>query len=250
MDLHITKNTEWFNNPEVVEILGAFIGDGWIESDKDALYITGSPIEDKLYYDNYLAPLFSKYFINVKARHFPYWGVYGISTYKKRVINKAIDFGFYVGSKSKVVEIPPIVLYSNKKEVIKAVLRGIFDTDGSFWCERSRAKSSIEWKRTHNYHPEFRITSCSKNLLKQLKFLLDKLDIESKIVQKSIKGFKCNRNISNSYALNIRKIKEIEKWFKIIGTNNPRHKTRYTVWKKLGHLPPNTTIQERLILLK
>jgi intein/homing endonuclease len=237
------------NNPEIAEILGAFIGDGWIEKRGNALYITGSPTEDKEYYDLFLAPLFTTHFVDVKPKPFPYWGVYGIATYKKATINKAMSLGFQTGRKSLNARIPKEITNSSNEETIKAVLRGIFDTDGSFWCEKSRVKTSTEWKRKHNYHPEFRITSCSRNLLEQAQLLLQGLGIGSKVVQKAKKGFKNGRNINNSYALNIRKISEIEKWFTIVGTNNPRHQTRYQVWKKLGHLPPFTTIAERKAIL-
>lgn len=237
-------------NSEIAEILGAFIGDGWIESDKNGLYITGSPVEDKLYYDKHLAVLFSKHLSPVKPRNFTYWGVYGISTYKKEIIQKAIGYGFQIGHKSLTAEIPDYIFNLKDEEIIKAIIRGIFDTDGSFWCERSRAKTSTEWKRNHNYHPEMRITSCSRKLLEQIQSLLDVFRIESKVVQKSVKGSKCSRNINNSYALNIRRKDEIEKFFKIVGTNNPRHKTRYEVWKRIGYLQPNTTINGRLNILK
>lgn len=236
-------------NLEIAEILGAFIGDGWIESDGDALYITGSPSEDKDYYDNHLSRLFSKYFTSVKPKLFDYWGVYGIVTYKKQVINKALTFGFQKGRKCLIAEIPHEVFHSENEEVIKAVLRGIFDTDGSFWCEKSNAKTSIEWKRTHNYIPQIGISSCSKKLLEQILFLLNKLGIYSKIIAKSKQGFKCGRNVHDSYSLGIRRIGDVEKWFQIIGTNNTRHQTRYDVWKKWGYLPSRTTIKERLIIL-
>ena len=85
--------------------------------------------------------------------------------------------------------------------------------------------------------------------MEQIHVLLKRLDIESKIARKNKKGFKHNRNNNDSYALNIRKKIEIEKWFSIIGTNNPRHQTRYAVWKKLGHLPPRTTIKDRIKIL-
>ena len=101
-----TENKDLLTNPEIAEIFGAFIGDGWIESDKDALYITGSPTEDKEYYDKHLGPLFSKHFTLVNPKKFTYWGVYGIVTYKKEVINKAIILGFQVGHKSLVAKIP------------------------------------------------------------------------------------------------------------------------------------------------
>ena len=125
----------------------------------------------------------------------------------------------------------------------------MFDTDGSFWCDKSRAKTSTEWKRTYNYHPELSIVSCSKQLLEQSSYLLNKLGIESKVSLKQKAGIKCNRKINNSYRLRIRKIAEIEKWFDLIGSNNPRHQTRHAVWQKLGYLPPKTTIEERKKIL-
>ena len=238
-----------YMNSEVGEILGAFIGDGWIESRGNAIYITGSPSEDRAYYDKFLAPLFSKHFEKVKPKSFPYWGVYGIVSYKKRVIKETFSLGFQKGHKSTVAKIPDWVMNSENMSVVKAVIRGVFDTDGSFWCEKSRSKSSCEWKRTHNYHPEMRITSCSSVLLSQIRTLLDEIGIESNILQKAKKGVKCGRNIHDSFALNIRKIGQINKWFKIIGTNNPRHQTRHDVWKKLGHLPPYMDINERANVL-
>ena len=55
-------------NVEIAEILGAFIGDGWIESSLNSIYITGDKIEDKDYYDNFLAPIFSKNFVDIKPK--------------------------------------------------------------------------------------------------------------------------------------------------------------------------------------
>ncbi len=86
-------------DPLFVELLGAFIGDGWIEKRGTALYICGSPTEDKWYYDNFLAPLFSKYFSAVKPKSFPYWSVYGLVSYKSAIIKKALSLGFHAGEK-------------------------------------------------------------------------------------------------------------------------------------------------------
>ncbi|MBU2560894.1 MAG: hypothetical protein KKD17_01255 [Nanoarchaeota archaeon] len=69
-------------------------------------------------------------------------------------------------------------------------------------------------------------------------------------MQKNREGFKNERNIHDSFALNIRRKDQIEKWFEVIGTNNPRHQTRYAVWKKIGYLPPKTNINERMALLQ
>jgi uncharacterized protein (UPF0333 family) len=67
------------------------------------------------------------------------------------------------------------------------------------------------------------------------------LNIKARLRQTHKKGFKSNRNVNDSYALEIGKKSEVEKWIKIIGTSNPRHKTKFDIWKKFGHLPPRTT---------
>tara|TARA_Y100000310_G_scaffold299767_1_gene334881 strand:+ start:546 stop:1280 length:735 start_codon:yes stop_codon:yes gene_type:complete len=236
-------------NPEIAEILGAFIGDGWIESRGNAFYITGDKLEDKDYYDNFLAPLFSKWFCKVKPKEFSYWNVYGIGCFKRRIVENCLKLGFQSGTKALNVKIPKEIMNSSNQEIIRAVLRGIFDTDGSFWCEKSRSKNSVQWKRTHHHHPELQIGSCSKQLLEQIKILLERFHIESKVSLRTKAGFTNNRNRNNYYGLRIRKIGEIKKWFNIIGSNNPRHQTRYAVWKKLGYLPPRTTITQRKEML-
>src|SRR6185295_3401650 len=87
-------------NEQIAEILGAFIGDGWIEKRQTALYIIGSETEDKDYYDKYLGPLFSKFICDVSPRSFPYWNVYGIGCYKGAVIQRCILQGFQIGRKA------------------------------------------------------------------------------------------------------------------------------------------------------
>lgn len=69
--------------PELAEICGAIMGDGWIESRGHALYIAGHPTEDKDYYDFHLAPLVSKVLFKVKTKEYKYWSVYGIHIYNK-----------------------------------------------------------------------------------------------------------------------------------------------------------------------
>ncbi len=236
-------------NREIAEILGAFIGDGWLESSLNGLYITGDKVEDRQYYDSFLAPLFSKQFSPVKPKEFSYWNVYGIGCYKRSTIRKCLETGFQPGAKALNASIPVEIFKSNDDQILKALIRGIFDADGCFWCEKSRAKTSIEWKRTYHHHPEFQIGSCSRRLLEQIKELLDKFGIESKVVVRAQAGRRNNRNVNDFYGLRIRKVAYIEKWFNIIGSSNPRHQTRHGVWKKFGFLPPRTNIIQRKDIL-
>ena len=78
--------------------------------------------------------------------------------------------------------------------------------------------------------------------------MLEKLGIEYR-TGFAAAGFKCNRNRAPVFIIRIDRIKSIDKWFNEVGTHNPRHQTRYDVWKKLGFLPPKTTINERRELL-
>jgi len=64
-----------------------------------------------------------------------------------------------------------------------------------------------------------------------------------------LSGFSHNINVNTSYSLNIRRIDDINRFFYVIGTSNPKHKTKYEVWKKIGYLPPYTTIKDRKIIL-
>ncbi len=236
-------------NPEVAEILGAFIGDGWLESSLGAIYITGDKTEDKEYYDAFLGPLFSEHFSPVTPQQFPYWNVYGIGSSKKIAIEKCLSLGFQPGSKALVAKMPDFIMKTQNVEVKKAILRGIFDADGCIWFDRSRAKTSNEWKRKYHYIPIIEISSCSQNLLQQMKEILTTFGIESLIILKSKAGRKFNRNRHDSFSLKIRKIDHVKKWFSIIGSSNSRHQTRYAVWKKFGFLPPRTNINQRKQIL-
>ena len=42
----------------------------------------------------------------------------------------------------------------------------------------------------------------------------------------------------------------VNKWFEIIGSNNPKHITKYLIWKKHGFCPTKTNLKERRKILK
>ena len=165
-------------NPEIAELLGNFIGDGWIESSKDALYIAGSQIEDKEHYDTFVAPTFSKYFINVIPRKFSYWQVYGIVSYKKKIVQKAINLGFQVGKKSHIAKIPNWIMESNNNGIILSVIRGIFDTDGCFNCKKAYGKYDKTWTKEHHCKPRIIFNLTSKTLVNQMCVLFSKINID------------------------------------------------------------------------
>jgi intein/homing endonuclease len=234
--------------PELSEILGAFIGDGWIESRESGFYIMGDPEEDKEYYEQIIFPIFRKYFGKGKLKEFKSWKVFGLVCYDRKIIKQLIDLGFQKGKKSKTVSVPPYIKKSKDLEIMKSVVRGIFDTDGCFSCSKAYGKYDDKWSKTHNCKPRIKFTSVSKSLWRDIQLLLDQLDIKFNLTFS--KGrFVSNRNRLDTYIIHIDRRAEISKFFDVIKPNNPRHLTRYAVWKKLGYLPPRTKLKERKILL-
>ena len=236
-------------NAQIAEILGAFIGDGWIEKRGTALYITGDSTEDKPYYDFILAPMFSRVFTKVLPRHFPYWQVYGLVTYKQEVILKAKALGFQDGKKVRLAKIPDDILSSGNKKVMAAVLRGIFDTDGSFFCGRARGKQDCEWRKKHHCCARIEIKVVSKVLIDNIKRASEYLGIRSPPIKTTKAEFRNNKNNSEAYSFVVNRKESIKKWFELVKPHNPKHLTKYQIWKKFGFIPPYTKLRDRRAIL-
>lgn len=53
-----------------------------------------------------------------------------------------------------------------------------------------------------------------------------------------------------TYIINLNGRNNLVNWMKNIGFRNPKHLTKYSIWKKFGFCPPNTTILERRQILR
>jgi hypothetical protein len=58
--------------------------------------------EDRDYYDMHFDPLFSKNFVEVKPKEFPYWRVYGFGMYKRNIVKEPISLGICLVKRYKV----------------------------------------------------------------------------------------------------------------------------------------------------
>lgn len=132
---------------------------------------------------------------------------------------------------------------SRNEDVIKAAIRGVFDTDACFFANKQNYANN----RTV-YPGRISVLLASKPLFEQLLVLFSKI------------GFSCrgcyhppsnssNRNNSASYKVMINKQVDVERFFFEIGTNNLRHAIRYLTFRKLGFIPVKSTIDERLAFL-
>lgn len=232
----------------LAEICGAFIGDGWIDSKKTAFYILGDPKEDKEYYDFHLGPLFSKRIEKTKPKHHIYWSVYGIHSYKKSTINFFIKNKMMAGKKANKAFFPKWILSSEKLMI--AALRGLYDADGNFHCKKCYGKYDNSFRKKYHCQPRIILTSTSKKLIIQSFEILKKLGFHPEKIKLRKGGLKNKRNCSKSYIIKINKLDEIKRWFeKIKLSKNPKHITKYLIWKKHGFCPPKLSQNQRKRIL-
>lgn len=86
----------------------------------------------------------------------------------------------------------------------------------------------------------------SKYLARDCSEMLFKLKIKHYLRVTSSK----KKNRKDCYHIEVWNSININKWFDIIGSKNPKHLTKYLVWKKFGFCPPRTSVKERNKFLK
>ena len=234
---------------KIAELCGAVMGDGWIEERERGFFIAGDPSEDGEYYDRHFLKLINGVLgIHTKTKNFPYWRVYGISLYRKELIQKLLNFGLAKGKKVKSAYVPEWIFNSDKK-VVFSFLRGLFDTDGCIFCQKDYTKYANEFNSKHHTKIRIRIGCISSKLIDQIFVLCKKYGF--KVVRRTVKrGFSYHRNRCDTHILEINEIKSIGNWFDNLKPSNPKHVTKYLIWKKFGFCPPKTTLKQRKDILK
>lgn len=233
---------------KIAELCGAIVGDGWIQNNEKSFFVAGDPSEDKEYYDGRLSKLFEELLESSKPKEFPYWKVYGISIHKKYLIQKILSWEIQKGKKCGVAKIPKWI-YNGTEKTIKSFLRGLFDADGSVFCQKSYGKYNNKFDKKYHSKIRLRITSVSKQLIEEVFYLCEKIGLRVTHI-KLEGGWKHNRNCSEVHILNINEMKSIGRWFEEISPSNPKHTTKYLIWKEFGFCPPWTTISQRKEILK
>ena len=237
-------------NENTAELVGLSFGDGSLTyrtgNRRLRFQLRGSLKEDKEHYDSYVIPLFDKEIMNpifngkkVGIVFNKNAGFYGISKESKKLKLLNDSLGIPIGVK-KDLFIPGWI--KDDKKYTNRFLRGFFDTDGSISCQRNY---SI---KNNRFHTQVRISlsCCSNSLIKEIQDLL------------TLSGFKCllkkyvwrEKKWSIVYSLVLSGGIQVDRWFKFIGSKNPKHLTKYKIWKEFGFCPPFTTLIERKQILK
>ncbi len=232
---------------DLAEILGIHTGDGCISKNErySEYYLGGDIKEEKEYHDEWVSYLFNKKvmmpLLNKKViyKEHPKVGVYGFYIFNDKIVNFFEKKGMCIGTKIGV-RVPEEIM-KNKKFSLR-FLRGLFDTDGNIYFDKNRS-----CKKPINKIPLIKVDSVSKNLVGDVFIMLKKLGLNPRLK----KPYQGKRDKNKVHTVLLYRKNDVNYFIDNIGFKNPKHYTKWQVFKKLGYCLPRTTLnQRREILLK
>jgi len=193
---------------------------------ENRIIITGS-LEDKHYYERVVIPLFCEEFrVAPGLKKSKNKNSYYLRLENKTVFNAFLSLGLKRGNKINA-KVPLSIM--TDLNLIPHFLRGLFDTAGCLKFSKQARK--------YNYYPRIRFCLKIGPLFRNLGILLNKLNF-------NYCEFKDKRYDTAYYEISGKK--NVDKWIKLIGMNNPVHKTKYLFWKKFGKHIPKFSLKQRL----
>lgn len=195
---------------ELAEFIGIIIGDGSIT--KYQVSISSNTTDDSNYI-GFLKPFIEDLFL-IKVAQMERQGrnctVTTVSSVE--LVNFIKELGLPAGDKIRnKIDIPDWI--KRNDGLAKSCLRGIFDTDGCIFYETHNYKSS-----TYSY-PRMSFVNASEPLLVSIFTLLKGL------------GFSPKRRYRR---VNLEQFTDIERYFTIVSTSNPKHVTRFKTLGEVG----------------
>jgi len=210
------------------EFFGIMFGDGTI-LDKGRIHRFGISLNltEDFIYKNYVTNLITELFgVEPRVRKRRKEGKFDIEINSKAISRFLLYLGFPKGKKINKLTTPPWIF--NSKKYLRVFLRGLVDTDGSlFFAKRGTYKL--------NSYPVIEIKICDKKFIGQLSSTIKYL------------GFECNKN---DIKVQLNGKQNLEKWQKEIGFKNFNHQSRYLIWEKFKYCIPNTSLKQRMKILK
>jgi len=206
--------------PKLVEESGWHIGDGSMNYYNNKGYVKGiyqlrGHIEDDR--DPYLKvikPIFKfLYGIDISLRLMPSTRVFGFQIWCNKLVEFKKKLGFPLGKKFDIL-IPKVFLAND--ELKKAVIRGIFDTDGCVYLQKKYGK----------LYPRLEIATISSQLAEQLLIILNKLGLRATKYSYILRGWR------EIYKISVRGNGMLDKFMKIIKPANPKHVRKYFFHKE------------------
>lgn len=188
---------------ELAELIGIILGDGGITDYQ--VRVTQNKETDKDY-SLYIIWLFKHLFgLNAVIRDDKHEKTRDIIISSINLVECLLEMGLRKGNKVKQqVDIPSWIKINDRFK--KACLRGLFDTDGSFYIDKHRIKNK------YYFNPGLILTTYSRPLFSSVKMILESL------------GYDPTTGKRNLY---LRKENEIMRYFREIGSSNKKHIIKY-----------------------
>ena len=189
---------------KLAEFIGIVLGDGSISERQVSITLNKvDDLEFSFYVKNLIDNLFSVKSSVYKEQK---QSVLNIAVSRTKLVNFLLKMGLKVGSKVRQqIEVPKWIKKS--KSFIKFCLRGLLDTDGCFYVDKHKYKDKIYFNCGINFtNRSFPILNFFKDNL--IKF-----------------GYHPTQN--TKFSIFLRREEEIIRYFKDIGSSNPKHLNKF-----------------------
>jgi len=206
------------STPDFAEFYGIMLGDGCIYSNDTGLCIACDSLVDAQFITEYVPNLIQKLFSIKSHTYIPKKSrVAYCVVYSKKIVHFLKDTKFPQGKKLlKTPKIP--ISFFEDDALLKACLRGIVDTDGSV-CSHPHTRVMIH------------ISIVSNSLRKSVFKAFEKIGLKVGIYNKGIVFYGAEK---------------VKKYFDLIGSSNPKHKLKYSIFIQKGYVPKKIEIEEYL----
>lgn len=189
----------------LAEFIGIVMGDGGIS--KRQLIITQHHIDDREY-SNFIIELIKKLFsVSPTIYHRLKYSVNNILVSRTELVRFCVSLGLPIGNKVKQQINIPNWIKINKKFLI-ACTRGLIDTDGCIFTHSYKVNNKI-----YNYK-KLAFTNRSKPLTLSVYRFLKNIGLSPRLT-------------NDGKDVRIESKNDIQKYFRIIGSHNPKHLKRF-----------------------
>ena len=205
-------------SPELAEETGWHLGDGSMNFYKQGkklkgLYqLKGHFEDDKQHYLGRIKPIFRLlYGLDIKLREMPSTRVFGFQIWNDELIRFKQNLGLPLGKKIDL-KIPNVFCTTNKLKI--AVIRGIFDADGSINLE----------KKNNKLYPRVYITTICPILARQIQEIFIELGLRATKYSQLV-NHEFNRQ--REYRITILGEEMLHKFINLICPANSKHIKKY-----------------------
>lgn len=196
---------------ELAEFIGIMIGDGHVNEYQASVALD---IKTDIEYCKFVVDTIRNLFrIEPTLQRRPKSGCINVVVSSVKFTDLLVALGLPRGDKIKGgLDVPDWI--SDNLDYSIACLRGIFDTDGSIFQEVHRVKDKIY------AYPRMTFTSYSEPLRESIYRILSEVEVSVKM--------RSDRNV------NVERFTDIDKYFRIIGSSNPKHIRRFVAFGGVG----------------